>query len=194
VCASLTRCEWRQCTERTPAKAICVTPHATRAVAHPHVGRCKMRRVVGARRPNLCASLACEKRHNSQAMSVDRHPDRIASTQRGVCAGGAVTLRGVTASAGYHSCHGYFSGVSLTPWRAHMGTSGAPDPCDDMPAREAGRPVTGIERYKAIAVRAGHPATWAEGLAGPMGRSTHRDARRWPDEQKMSRSKQKPRR
>ena len=57
-----------------------------------------------------------------------------------------------------------------------MGTSGAPDPCDDMPAREAGRPVTGIERYKAIAVRAGHPATWAEGLAGPMGRSTHRDA------------------
>jgi hypothetical protein len=45
-----------------------------------------------------------------------------------------------------------------------------------MPAREAGRPVTGIERYKAIAVRAGHPATWAEGLAGPMGRSTHRDA------------------
>ena len=110
-------------------------------------------------------------------MSVDRHPDRIASTQRGVCAGGAVTLRGVTASAGYHSCHGYFSGVSLTPWRAHMGTSGAPDPCDDMPAREAGRPVTGIERYKAIAVRAGHPATWAEGLAGPMGRSTHRDAR-----------------
>ena len=143
-----------------------------------------MRRVVGARRPNLCAPLACEKRHNSQAMSVDRHPDRIASTQRGVCAGGAVTLRGVTASAGYHSCHGYFSGVSLTPWRAHMGTSGAPDPCDDMPAREAGRPVTGIERYKAIAVRAGHPATWAEGLAGPMGRSTHRDARRWPDEQR----------
>ena len=143
-----------------------------------------MRRVVGARRPNLCASLACEKRHNSQAMSVDRHPDRIASTQRGVCAGGAVTLRGVTASAGYHSCHGYFSGVSLTPWRAHMGTSGAPDPCDDMPAREAGRPVTGIERYKAIAVRAGHPAIWAEGLAGPMGRSTHRDARRWPDEQR----------
>ena len=142
-----------------------------------------MRRVVGARRPNLCASLACEKRHNSQAMSVDRHPDRIASTQRGVCAGGAVTLRGVTASAGYHSCHGYFSGVSLTPWRAHMGTSGAPDPCDDMPAREAGRPAAGIERYKAIAVRAGHPATWAEGLAGPMGRSTHRDARRWPDEQ-----------
>jgi hypothetical protein len=55
-----------------------------------------------------------------------------------------------------------------------------------MPAREAGRPVTGIERYKAIAVRAGHPATWAEGLAGPMGRSTHRDARRWPDEQEMS--------
>ena len=51
-----------------------------------------MRRVVGARRPNLCASLACEKRHNSQAMSVDRHPDRIASTQKGVCAGGAVTL------------------------------------------------------------------------------------------------------
>ena len=145
--------------------------------------RCMKRRVAGARRPNLCASLACEKRHNSQAMSVDRHPDRIASTQRGVCAGGAVTLRGVTASAGYHSCHGYFSGVSLTPWRAHMGTSGAPDPCDDMPAREAGRPVAGIERYKAIAVRAGHPATWAEGLAGPMGRSTHRDARRWPDEQ-----------
>jgi len=65
-----------------------------------------------------------------------------------------------------------------------MGTSGAPDPCDDMPAREAGRPVTGIERYKAIAVRAGHPATWAEGLAGPMGRSTHRDERRWPDEQR----------
>ena len=57
-----------------------------------------------------------------------------------------------------------------------MGTSGAPDPCDDMPAREAGSPVTGIERYKAIAVRAGHPAKWAEGLAGPMGRSTHRDA------------------
>ena len=52
----------------------------------------KMRRVVGARRPNLCASLACEKRHNSQTMSVDGHPDRIASTQRGVCAGGAVTL------------------------------------------------------------------------------------------------------
>ena len=59
-----------------------------------------------------------------------------------------------------------------------MVQGGAPDPCDDMPAREAGRPVTGIERYKAIAVpvRAGHPATWAEGLAGPMGRSTHRDA------------------
>ena len=151
-----------------------------------------MRRVVGARRPNLCASLACEKRHNSQAMSVDRHPDRIASTQRGVCAGGAVTLRGVTASAGYHSCHGYFSGVSLTPWRAHMGTSGAPDPCDDMPAREAGRPVAGIERYKAIAVRAGHPATWAEGLAGPMGRSTHRDARRWPDEQRCLDQKTPP--
>jgi hypothetical protein len=53
--------------------------------------RCMKRRVAGARRPNLCASLACEKRHNSQAMSVDRHPDRIASTQRGVCAGGAVT-------------------------------------------------------------------------------------------------------
>lgn len=51
-----------------------------------------MRRVAGARRPNLCASLACEKRHNSQAMSVDRHPDRIASTQISVCAGGAVTL------------------------------------------------------------------------------------------------------
>jgi hypothetical protein len=83
-----------------------------------------------------------------------------------------------------HQCHGYFSGVSLTPWRtlAHMGTSGAPDPCDDMPAREAaaaGRPAAGIERYEAIAVRAGHPAIWAEGLAGPMGRNTHRDARRW---------------
>jgi len=51
VCASLTRCEWRQCAERT--SKMCVTPHATRAVAHPHVGRCKMRRVVGARRPNL---------------------------------------------------------------------------------------------------------------------------------------------
>ncbi len=34
-------------------RAICVTPHATRAVAHPRVGRCKMRRVVGTRRPNL---------------------------------------------------------------------------------------------------------------------------------------------
>ena len=50
--------------------------------------------------------------------------------------------------------------------------------CGDVTAREAGRPVTGIERYKAIAVRAGHPAIWAEGLAGPMGRSTHRDTRR----------------
>ena len=66
-----------------------------------------------------------------------------------------------------------------------MGTSGAPDPCDDMPAREAGRPAAGHERYKAIAVRAGHPATWAEGLAGPMGRSTHRDASRRSDEQGM---------
>ena len=73
-----------------------------------------------------------------------------------------------------------------------MGTSGAPDPCDDMPAREAGRPVTGIERYKAIAVRAGHPATWAEGLAGPMGRSTHRDAGSG-EMRRLSRLKPEPR-
>jgi hypothetical protein len=36
------------------------------------------------------------------------------------------------------ACDGYFSGVSLTPARAHVGTSGAPNPCDDLPAREAG--------------------------------------------------------
>jgi hypothetical protein len=56
-----------------------------------------------------------------------------------------------------------------------MGTSGAPGPCDDMPAREAGRPADGIDRYKAMRTGHWHPAKWAEGLAGPMGRSTHRD-------------------
>ena len=60
----------------------------------------------------------------------------------------------------------------------HMGTFGAPDPCDDMSAREAGRPADGIDRYKAIAMRQGHPAIWAEkAAAGPMGRSTHHDSR-----------------
>jgi len=64
-------------------------------------------------------------------------PDRIAA-RHGASAQGVAPMPRIVASAGYHSCDGYFSGVSLTPARAHPGTSGAPNPCDDLPAREAG--------------------------------------------------------
>ena len=64
-------------------------------------------------------------------------PDRIAA-RHGASAQGVASMPRIVASAGYHSCDGYFSGVSLTPARAHPGTSGAPNPCDDLPAREAG--------------------------------------------------------
>jgi hypothetical protein len=48
--------------------------------------------------------------------------------------------RQAISKAGYR-CDGYFSGISLTPARAHMGAaSGAPSPYDALPAREeAGR-------------------------------------------------------